>query len=112
MQWILFFGITFVAYLGISWFAQLSGGSSTSATQAFFSAIRPIPLLIITVANMCFAVAAYYGFMVTRFAIPAMIATGAVTGFFYSVLFLGAKITALKILGILLAISGIALIAL
>src|SRR3990167_1172569 len=112
MQWLLFVPLTVVACIGIAWFAQLSGGSSTTPTQAFFSAIRPFPLLVVTVANMFFALAAYYGFTATRFAIPVMISIGAVTAFVYSIVFLGAQLTALKVLGIAIAVSGVALMAL
>ena len=112
MQWMLFVPLTIVAYIGIAWFAQLSGGSSSTSLQAFLSAIRPFPLLVVTVANMFFALGAYYGFASTRFAIPVMISIGAVTAFVYSVVFLGAQLTALKVFGIIVALSGVALMAL
>lgn len=111
-QWVIFFFITVIAYCGIAWFAQLSGGASTSAWQAFFSAIRPIPLIVVTVANMFFAIAAYKGFLLTKHAIPLIISTGALTAFVYSIVFLGAEVTFLKVAGMVLIIAGISLVAL
>jgi hypothetical protein len=112
LPWLLFIPLTIIAYFGIAWFAQLSGGSASSPLSAALSAIKPFPLLVITLANMVFAVAAFYGFSVTRFAIPAMISLGAISGFLYSVFFLGVEVTLAKVAGIGLAVLGIALIAL
>lgn len=112
MQWALFVVVTIVAYVGISLFAQLSGGSSTNAWQAFFSAVRPLPLVVMVVANMFFALAIYFGFAVTRYSIPIAIALGAVTSFMYSILVLGAQLSALKGLGVMLAVAGIILLGL
>lgn len=113
MPAVLYFVILMVVgYAGISWFAQLSGGSSHSALDAFFSAVRPIPLLVVTIANMFFALGMYYGFTVTRFAIPAAISIGAVTSFVFSVVFLGAQVTLTKILGIAVVLGGVILLTL
>ena len=112
LSWALFFAITVAAYVGIAWFAQLSGGTSTNTWQAFFSAIRPLPFLVVTVANMFFALAAYKGLILTKHAIPIIISTGAITSFVYSLIFLGAKFTLLKLGGIGLVIAGIVLLAL
>lgn len=98
--------------MGIAWFAQLSGASSHTVFEAFTSAVRPFPLLIATVANMFFGLGLYYGFSVTRFAIPAAISIGVITSFVYSLIFLGAQVTLTKILGILVIIVGVALLAL
>lgn len=106
MQWALFVVVTIVAYVGISLFAQLSGGSSTNAWQAFFSAVRPLPLAVMVVANMFYALGVYYGFLSTRFAIPITLVIGAITSFAYSALVLGAAITPIKVLGVILAIGG------
>jgi len=111
-QWVFFVAAAVVAYLGISWFAQLSGGSSTSALSAFFSTIKPIPLLIVTAANMFFGLALFYGFGLTRFAVPATIAIGVLTSFVYSIVFLGAEVTAVKLAGVLIVIVGIIVLAL
>jgi multidrug transporter EmrE-like cation transporter len=101
-----------VGYAGISWFAQLSGGASHTAFEAFFSAVRPIPLLVVTIANMFFALGMYYGFTITRFAIPAAISIGALTSFAFSVLFLGAQVSVVKIAGILVVLAGVILLTL
>ena len=112
VQWILFAVLTIIAYGGISWFAQLSGGSSTSALGAFFSAIKPFPLFVVTVANMFFGLALYYGFSVTRFAIPAAISLGVITSFAFSAIVLGAPVTLTKLVGAGIVIVGVIVMAL
>ncbi len=112
ISWILFVVCAVVGYMGIAWFAQLSGGSSHSVFEAFTSAIRPFPLLVATVANMFFGLGLYYGFGVTRFAIPAAISIGVITSFIYSVVLLGAQVTLVKLLGIMAIIGGVVLLAL
>jgi hypothetical protein len=112
LQWIAFVGLMIIGYTGISWFAQLSGGSSDSALSAFLSAIRPFPLLVVTVANMFFALGLYYGFGLTRFAIPAAVSLGMLTSFAYSVIILGAPVTLTKLAGVGVVIIGVILITL
>lgn len=112
LQWILFFGTAIVTYIGISLFAQFSGGNSSSALQAFFSAIRPLPLAILIIANMFFALAIYYGFSITRYAVPIALAIGAMTSFLYSVVVLGTSVSALKVIGIIAIVTGIVLLGL
>jgi uncharacterized membrane protein len=112
LQWVLFFGITILSYCGIAWFAQLSGGASTNSWQAFLSALRPLPLAVMVIANMFFALAVYKGFLLTKHAVPMMISVGVLTAFAYSILFLGAELTLVKTLGVALVIAGISLIAL
>lgn len=112
LSWILFVTCAIVGYIGIAWFAQLSGGSSHTALEAFISAIKPFPLLVATIANMFFGLGLYYGFGVTRFAIPAAISIGVITSFVFSLVFLGAQITLTKAFGILVIIAGVALLAL
>ena len=112
LQWILFLGTAIITYIGIALFAQLSGGNSATSWQAFFSGIRLIPLIIGTVANMFFALAIYYGFTITRYAIPITIAIGSITSFAYSIVVFGTKVTVIKILGIILTIAGIVLLEL
>lgn len=112
LQWLAFCAITVLAYIGILLFAQMTGGSSTSAWQAFTSGFRPLPLAILILANTIWAVGLYYGFVVTRYAIPVMISIRALTPFLYSLIFLGANVTATKISGIVLVIAGIVLLGL
>jgi hypothetical protein len=112
LQWFLFIVTVVVAYIGISWFAQLTGGSSHTAWSTFFSALRPLPLLVMIVANMFFGLGIYFGLGITRFAIPATIAMGVVTSFVYSVVMLGAQVTLTKIVGAIVVILGVAMLAL
>jgi hypothetical protein len=112
LQWVLFCVTIFVAYIGISLFAQLSGASSTGALQAFLSTLRPIPLIVVTIANMFFGLGLYYGFSLTRFAIPIAISIGVMTSFVYSLIFLGAHVTAYKIGGLILILLGVVLLGL
>lgn len=109
--WIAFIFCGIIAYIGISLFAQLSS-SGASAIESFFSTLKPLPLFVVTVANMFFGVALFYGFSVTRFAIPSIISIGVITSFLYSIFVLGASITLTKVLGILVIILGIILMAL
>lgn len=110
-QWLGFLLAIVTAYLGISWFAQLTAEYGVTAWGAFLSAVRPLPLLIVTVANMFFGLGLYYGFGFTRFAIPAAISIGVVTSFVYSVFVLGAQVTSIKILGALMVILGVVILA-
>lgn len=111
-QWALFILVVIIAYSGISWFAQLSGGASVSAIGAFLSTLRPLPLIIVTVANMFFGLGLYYGFGVTRFAIPVAVSIGVITSFAFSVLILGAQVTLVKLGGVALVICGVILLSL
>jgi hypothetical protein len=110
MQWLLFVVSIIVAYIGISIFSQLSGASQT-ALSAFLSPVRPWPFLAMLVGNMFFGLGLYYGFGLTRFAIPAAIAMGVVTSFVYSVAILGAKVTLVKLAGAAIVILGVAMLA-
>ena len=107
MAIVLFVLSAIVAYTGISYFGQLSGEVKGGALAAFFSTVRPLPLLVVTLANMFFGLALYYGFSITRYAIPATISIGVITSFVYSVLFLGASVTVTKLVGVALVILGI-----
>ncbi len=111
MHWVLFVVTVILAYTGISWFAQLSGGSSQTAVSAFVSALHPMPLVIVTVANMFFGLGLYYGFGLTRYAIPIAISLGVITSFLYSVAILGATVTGTKIIGVLVIIIGVIILS-
>lgn len=112
VQWLLFGVTTVVAYLGISLFGQIAGGGASSPMSAFLGTLKPLPLLIITVANMFFALALYFGFAQTRFAMPIALSVGVLTSFMYSVFVLGASFSLVKAGGILLVVAGIALLSL
>ena len=75
VQWIAFLASVLAAYIGISIFAQLSSGATTPLS-AFFSTLRPLPFFVVTIANMFFGLGIYYGFGLTRFAIPIAISVG------------------------------------
>jgi hypothetical protein len=107
----LFVACAAVAYVGIAFFGQLVGGAKGSALQAFLATLSPAPLLVVTVANMFFGLALYYGFAVTRFAIPATIAIGVITSFAYSVAFLGGQISLIRMLGVAIVMVGIFLLS-
>jgi hypothetical protein len=111
-QWFAFFITTTIAYCGIAVFAQMTGGGSTGALQAFLAIFRPIPFFVILIANMLFSVGVYYGFTVTRYTIPIATAVGVVTTYLYSIIVLGASVSALKIIGIAAIIIGIVLLSL
>lgn len=112
IQWLLFIASVVVAYIGISWFGQMTGASSTSPLSALLTAIRPIPIIIVVVSNAFFGLGLYYGFGITRFALPATIAMGVVTSFIYSVIILGAEVTLVKLAGAAVVILGVVILAL
>jgi multidrug transporter EmrE-like cation transporter len=96
-----------VAYTGIAYFAQLTGGSVATAWQAVGKSLQPFPVIVLVAANVFFALAIYAAFQFTRFAIPATIAMGALTSFGFSVVFLGAQVTIAKLIGVALVVAGI-----
>lgn len=112
VYWGLFLVSVFFTYVGISVFAHLSGGSASTPFSAAVSALRPIPLIIVTLANVVFALGLYYGFKATRFAIPTALAMGVIVSFIYSVALLGATVTLSKIVGIVTIIIGIVILSL
>ncbi len=111
LSWAAYVVCVIVGYIGISVFAQLSSGA-VSPVSAFFSAMRPLPLLVATLGNMFFGLGLYYGFGLTRFALPIAISLGVITSFVYSVVLLGATITFTKIVGAFVILIGIVLMTL
>lgn len=111
MALILFIASAFVAYIGIAYFGQLTGAVKSGPLEAFFSTLRPLPLLVVTAANMFFGLALYYGFSITRYAVPASISIGVITSFIYAVVFLGAPVTVSKLAGIAIIILGIVVLS-
>lgn len=112
LQWFFFVVLIVIAYTGISWFGQMTAEYGTTPLSSFFAAIRPIPLLVVTIANMFFGLGLYYGFGLTRFALPATIALGVITSFVFSIVILGAQVTLMKIAGLLVVIVGVVILAL
>lgn len=112
LQWVFFVVSVVVAYTGISWFGQMTAEFGTTPVTSFLAAIRPVPLFIVTVANMFFGLGLYYGFGLTRFALPATIALGVITSFVFSAVVLGAQVTLMKLVGVLVVILGVVILAL
>ena len=111
MNWLLFFGFGVTAYIGISIFAQLTGGQGSTLLQVAINSIKPLSLLVLVVANVLFGMAVFMGFKNTQFAIPATIAIGVITSVCYSVFVLGGQLTMSKVGGIFLVLAGIYLLA-
>ncbi len=111
LNWIYFFVLGVCAYIGISYFAQLTGGGSTTALQAAIASLKPIPILILIVANVFFALAIFFGFKNTKLAIPAVLAIGVITSSVYSVVILGASFSFMELVGVALILVGIFFLA-
>src|SRR5262245_35654402 len=109
---LLFVATIILAYTGIAVFAQLTGGSSHTALGAFLSPVRPVPLALVILANMFFALGLYWGFSLTRYALPVAFAIGVIVSFSYSAVVFGAKVSVLKIGAAGVIILGIVLLSL
>ena len=110
LNWVLF-GITgILAYVFLSMFGQLSGGTATSALGAALAAFKPIPFLFLVVGNVLWGVAVFFGLRNTSYAIPAAIAVGIMTSFVYSVVALDSSVTWTRLLGLAVVLLGIYLI--
>ncbi|MEK9161032.1 MAG: hypothetical protein AAB440_03305 [Patescibacteria group bacterium] len=103
----LFFVLSIITYLLVSWFGHLTGGSPGNFWQDVLQVLKPIPLLILFVSNFFFAAAVSIGLKVSPYAIPMAIAVGVIASFIYSMLFLGGTFTWVKMLGILAILVGI-----
>lgn len=109
-NWFAFAIVSIVAYALISAFGQLGGGSGTSALDAALATFKPLPFVLLLAGNILWGVAIYYGLRVTREAIPAAISFGVVTSFIYSTVALGAPVTLLRAVGVVVILSGIYLL--
>ena len=110
ISWAYFIGLFILGYIGISVFGRLVGPESTSLVNAVLSTFKPVPLAVVLIANALLGGALYLGFLNTQLAIPIAISIGVVTSFVFSVFFLGAKITTVKIVGLLFILIGIYLL--
>ena len=110
LNWIYFTLLASLGYLGVSIFSQLTGANAQSYTELLKNVIKPLPLLIMVVANMFLASAVYFGFLATSTAIPIMLSIGIITSLLYSVFALGAVVTLTKIVGVAFIIIGIYLL--
>ncbi len=106
----LFAVFSVLAYVCISAFAHMTGGTSATLLQSALSALKPLPLLLLVIGNIFFSMAVFSGLGWTKFAVPAAIALGVITSFAYSALFLGGAVTVAKIAGIALILGGIYLL--
>jgi multidrug transporter EmrE-like cation transporter len=109
---LLFALLGILTYSIVALVGQLLGTNQPSAWEAFKHGFAPLPALIIVATNPLFGVALYYGFSVSRFAIPMILAIGVATSFLYSLAFLGATFTFTKLAGLLAIFAGILLLAL
>ena len=107
LNWVLFAIFGILAYICISLFGQLTGGSSTTMWQAALAAIKPVPLLVLIIGNIFFSLGLFVGFKNTPFALPAFVALGIVVSFFYSMFVLGGTVTSVKVAGLGLILLGI-----
>ncbi len=106
----LFLLLSFITYFLISVVGQLTGSGSGSLVHHALQVIKPLPLLLLVISNIFFAVALAVGFKFTQYAIPAAIAIGVISSFIYSAIFLGGFVTLLRIAGIFLILAGIYLL--
>jgi multidrug transporter EmrE-like cation transporter len=107
LNWLLFAVTGVVAYVLLSLFGQLGGGSSNSAVGAFLAAFKPIPFVLLIIGNALWGVAVYFGLQNTKYAIPAVIALGIITSFLYSLIVFENPVTWWRLLGLGLLILGI-----
>jgi hypothetical protein len=107
LYWLLFAATGIVSYVLLSLFGQLSGGSGNSAIGAFLAAFKPIPFVLLVIGNALWGVAVFFGLQNTKYALPAVIALGIITSFFYSVIVFENPITWWRLLGLGLVILGI-----
>jgi len=66
LNWSLFAVTGVVAYVLLSLFGQLGGGSSNSAVGAFLAAFKPIPFVLLIIGNALWGVAVYFGLQNTK----------------------------------------------
>jgi drug/metabolite transporter (DMT)-like permease len=104
------FALSFITYFLLSLFGQMTGGSAHTFLESIRAVLRPLPLALLLISNLFFASALYVGFKFTPYAIPSAIAIGVIASFLYSILFLGATVTWLKIVGVILIVGGIYLL--
>ncbi len=110
VYWISFIVLTAIMYICISLVGRFTGGEATSVWQSLRGLISPPVLGLILASNALYAIAIYYGFIVTSNALSISIALGVLVSFIYSCVFLGAPLTLLKGVGVVLVIIGIFLL--
>ena len=110
VYWIAFIVLTAVMYICISLIGRFTGGEAASALESVRS-LFSLPILgLILASNVIYAIAIYYGFIVTENALPISIALGVLLSFVYSLIFIGTTLTLVKVVGVTLIIVGIFLL--
>ena len=111
LNWLLFLVLSVLTYICISIFGQITGGQNSSIWRAGLAALKPVPLIIGTVANVFFGMAIYTGFKISKFSIPASISLGVIVAEIYAVAVLGGIMTVPKYIGTGLILIGVFLLS-
>ena len=111
LHWIFFASLVALAYIGISYVGQMTGGESPSVGHTILKMFNPVIFAVLIVANTTFSASLYYGFLVTSTAISVAVSIGVIVSFSYSVVIIGAAFSFIKIFGVFLILSGIYLIS-
>jgi multidrug transporter EmrE-like cation transporter len=110
MNWIFFIVLSILAYVSISLIGYFTQGESLTVIEAMRKLFTFKPFLAMIIGNTLWVAAVYYGFLEMSFAIPATIAIGVVTSFFFSIFAYGTTVTLTHIAGIVCIIFGIYLL--
>jgi|GEM_PF-3445762 len=110
MNWILAIISTIISYTVFSYFGLRAGValSFKEALLAPFTSIINFALIII--GSTGFGVATYFALKSSSYALPIIISLGLIISFIFSVLFLGIKITPIKLSGLFMIVLGILLV--
>jgi drug/metabolite transporter (DMT)-like permease len=107
MNWLRFGVLGAVAYVGIALMGYLGAGPADTVWQVIRNAYQPRVVALMLAANGLWIVAVYYGRRETDAATSMLVALGVVVIFVFYALLLGTKLTALKVLGVVLVLAGI-----
>ncbi len=110
VNWMLFAVFNVLAYICISAFGQLGGGSSTTAIGAALSTFKPLPFALLVLGNIFWSAGVYFGLRNTSNVIPIAITIGVLTSFIYSALLFGSAFTWVRGLGVVVVLFGIYLL--
>lgn len=109
-NWIFFLSFVSAAYVGISYVGQMTGGESTSAGNSAMRLFKPSIFIPMVLANAAFSASLYYGFLATSTALTVAVSVGVIVSFVYSVIVVGATISAAKLLGVGFILVGVYLV--
>ncbi len=110
LNWAMFAITGILAYVFLSMFGHLGGGSGTSALGAVLATFKPLPFVLLVLGNTLWGVSVFFGLQNTGYAIPASIALGIITSFLYSVIVFDAPVTLIRVLGLCIVLCGIYLL--